>query len=639
MRPRYLVAVVALLLVAVGAGAWLFLDLRKPPARASAQEFAAESAQRLSAGKVPSVLADTGAEGAQKALTAAVKGMGSLPHQVAVQSVVLAPDERTGTVTFSHVWTVHADKEPWAYTTTMPITRTGDTWAASWSPTVLAPDLKKGEALSAVRLPATRGDITGDDGMPLVTARPVQRIGIDRSAVRSTDEARTSAKKVAALVDIDAEAYARSVTGAGPQAFVEAITYRDPSADLARVESKLAAIPGALTVADERPLGPTSTFAMPLLGRVGEATAEILEKSAGKVRAGDVVGLGGVQATHNDKLAGNPGYAIHVTAPGGAPRSIHQVAAQDGQQVQTTLDLRLQMIAEKSLATVKPASAIVVVRPSNGHVVVAASGPGSNGYSTATLGQYAPGSTFKAVTALSLLRGGLTPRDPLDCTATITVDGRSFKNYDDFPTSNLGRIPLSRAFAHSCNTALIGARGRLQPSSLSEAAAALGLGGDPALGVPAALGTVPTTDGDTDLAASTIGQGRILATPLGMATVAASIGAGHPVRPVFLLDPTNPQTTTTGQGVTAAEAEQLRTLMRAVVTDGSATFLSDIGGEPVMAKTGTAEYGSDTPPRTHAWMIAIQRDLAVAVFVEDGHGGARTAGPILEGFLKEVGGE
>jgi cell division protein FtsI/penicillin-binding protein 2 len=68
-------------------------------------------------------------------------------------------------------------------------------------------------------------------------------------------------------------------------------------------------------------------------------------------------------------------------------------------------------------------------------------------------------------------------------------------------------------------------------------------------------------------------------------------------------------------------------MMRAAVETGSATFLGDVPGEPVGAKTGTAEYGSDGPPRTHGWMIAIQGDLAVAVLVEDAESGSHTAGP------------
>jgi cell division protein FtsI/penicillin-binding protein 2 len=89
--------------------------------------------------------------------------------------------------------------------------------------------------------------------------------------------------------------------------------------------------------------------------------------------------------------------------------------------------------------------------------------------------------------------------------------------------------------------------------------------------------------------------------------------------------------------LTADEARSLQTMMRAVVSDGSGTLLRSLQPPPVIAKTGTAEYGTtkDTPTLpTHAWMIAAQGDLAVAVFVATGESGSHTAGPILEAFLR-----
>ena len=65
--------------------------------------------------------------------------------------------------------------------------------------------------------------------------------------------------------------------------------------------------------------------------------------------------------------------------------------------------------------------------------------------------------------------------------------------------------------------------------------------------------------------------------------------------------------------------------------------LADVPGPPVLAKTGTAEFGEKRPPETHAWMIAAQGDLAVAAFVERGASGSRTAGPLLEELLRAVG--
>ena len=74
--------------------------------------------------------------------------------------------------------------------------------------------------------------------------------------------------------------------------------------------------------------------------------------------------------------------------------------------------------------------------------------------------------------------------------------------------------------------------------------------------------------------------------------------------------------------------------MRGVVTEGGATFLQDVPGDEVAAKTGTAQFGDAGNLQNHVWMIAIQGDLAVAVFVDVGEYGSTTAGPLLEQFLR-----
>lgn len=636
MRVGRLVAIVVVVgvVLAVGAYVWLGQDVRR---EASASAYAQQAAHSLATGQVPDPIAgDRGA--AQARLATTLAGMGSIPHAVTVEAVALDEAKGAGSVTFEHTWTVHAGR-PWTYRTTMPLTRHDDEWRGTWSNGVVAPGLADSERLGATRVNATRGRILGADGAALVADRPVYQIGISRPKAATSAEAVQSARRLAALVGIEPDAYAAAVSGAGPQAFVEAIVYRDRSADLATAMAALGDIPGAEAIADSAPLAPTTAFAAPILGRVGQATAEIVEKSGGRVRPGDTVGLSGLQAAQNERLAGRAGYTIEAIPPQGRPRELFGAPPTNGRDVTVSLDLRAQTLAESALAKVSPASAIVAIRPSDGHVLAAASGPGGQGYSTALLGQYAPGSTFKTVTALALLRAGLTPESRLACTATAAVDGRVFKNYDNYPSGRLGRIRLREVFANSCNTGLIAARDRLDPDSLAQAAGALGLTSTPALGVPAELGSVPATTGETDLAAAQIGQARVLASPLGMATVAASIAAGHLVEPVLVTDPPTPRPTgsaspgSTPPRLTAEEAETLRGLMREVVTNGSATFLRGVPGGPVLAKTGTAEYGSDSPPRTHAWMLGIHGDLAVAVFVADGSGGARTAGPILQSFL------
>ena len=304
-----------------------------------------------------------------------------------------------------------------------------------------------------------------------------------------------------------------------------------------------------------------------------------------------------------------------------------------GSPLRLTLDARLQSTAERLLAPVGPASALVAIRPSTGEIVAAANGPGTDGYNMATYGQFAPGSTFKAVSSLALLRSGLTPESPTDCTATTVVDGKQFENYDDYPSDGLGRIPLRTAVANSCNTAFISERGRLGRGDLADAAASLGLGVDHDLGFPSYFGQVPPPASETEAAADLIGQGRVLASPMAMAD-RDRVGAvrHHRAAARCVVDQEVEQEDV--PALASGEVGQLRGMLRGVVTSGSGSALVDVPGGPVIAKTGTAEYDDDGSLRTHAWMIGAQDDLAVAVFVETGESGSSTAGPILEAFLR-----
>ena len=251
---------------------------------------------------------------------------------------------------------------------------------------------------------------------------------------------------------------------------------------------------------------------------------------------------------------------------------------------------------------------------------------------TATFGKAAPGSTFKIVSALGLLRSGLSPGSKVTCPPTTTVNGKSFKNYSDYPASSLGLIPLREAVAQSCNTAFISNHEKLSHAALTDAAAALGFGVDHDVGFPAYFGAIPEPASDTEGAADLIGQGKVQASPMAMATVLASVVAGKAVLPKLIdgveVDQSRPSTP-----LSTAEAKDLRAMLRGVVDNGSGRGLRGIAD---LAKTGTAEFGENG--KTHAWMVGARGDLAVAVYVEVGESGSRTAGPALKKFLSAQGG-
>jgi cell division protein FtsI/penicillin-binding protein 2 len=475
-----------------------------------------------------------------------------------------------------------------------------------------------------------------------MTQRDTAQLGIDKTRV-AADQQAAAATALAQLAGTDPAAYVKAVTSAGAKAFVPLITVRADDPLVTTQTAAVAAIPGAVSIPGKSVIGPSPNFARSILGTVGEATAEAIQKSNGALKSGDVVGLSGLEQRYDARLRGTPGRTIQAVGTDAAgkktSRDLFTSPAVDGKPLVVTLDVAAQTVAEAVLQSGPgdTATSLVAIRPSTGEVLAAANGPGSKGLAVATTGQAPPGSTFKIVSALALLRAGLTPDSPVACPPTVNVGGRSFKNYNDYPPDKLGTISLKTAFANSCNTAFIGSQDKVAQADLSSAAAALGMGVDLDLGFPAYLGSVPSTATTTEHAASMIGQARILASPMDMATVIASAVKGSVVRPRLVDD--NPAVAgfpTPDKPLQPAEAQALQGMLGAVVSEGSGAVLASDG--VTAAKTGTAEFGTATPPLTHAWMVAVKGDLAVAVYVETGVTGSQSAGPLVKSFLEAYSG-
>lgn len=613
--------------------------------RPTANDAAAAFAEGLSTLDVAGSAFTTGSvETVNADLAAITAALDPLTPSVSVGEVESASEDQA-TAQLNHVWDVDESDEDWTYSTTVELSRTDDVWQVVWDPAVAVEGLAAGEVLATSSVPAARGDILGADGEVLVTDRPVLRIGLDKTQLEE-EQLAGSAQDLAGLVGVDPAAFTSQVEGAGPEAFVEAIVLRD-DASRTITDDELDAVPGVLALPDELALAPTRTFARELLGSVGQASAELIEQSGAELEAGDVTGLSGLQLQHNDQLAGTPGLTITATpaepADGVEARPLFEKDPVAGEPLNITVDQSLQALAEEVLEEEPSASAIVAVRPSTGEILTVANGPGSAGLQTALLGQYAPGSTFKVASSLALLREGFTPESSTQCTEELVVDGRSFNNASTYPAAFLGDIPLLQTFAQSCNTGFIATRDVVSQEKLAAAAADLGVGVEASIGIPAFFGSVPETAEGTAHAASMIGQGEVLVSPLALAVMTASVGAGERVTPTLLAaDPagdvpgadSSPSPAGTPGALTVEEAGTLQTLMAAVVAEGGATVLADVPGDPVLAKTGTAEFGNEDPPRTHAWIVALQGDLAVAVFVEEGDLGSTSGGPLMAAFLR-----
>jgi cell division protein FtsI/penicillin-binding protein 2 len=214
------------------------------------------------------------------------------------------------------------------------------------------------------------------------------------------------------------------------------------------------------------------------------------------------------------------------------------------------------------------------------------------------------------------------------------VEGREFENQDQF---DLGTVPFTEAFARSCNTTFIQQGLQLPDPALAEAAASYGVGTDWQLPVDVFSGSVPGDSTGTTKAANMIGQGQVLMSPAQMALAAAGIASGTPAAPVEVVgaEPSGPAPAGPGQQVLDA----LRPMMRQVVLSGTATALADRG--EVYGKTGTAEFGTNTPPDSHGWFVGYRTDgaagpIAFAVLVEGGQSSS-AAVAVTDAFLGALG--
>ncbi|MEU8155910.1 penicillin-binding transpeptidase domain-containing protein [Micromonospora sp. NPDC048986] len=546
------------------------------------------------------------------------------------------------TTTVQVEWTLPGQTR-WAYDREVRLAHGGDDqWQVIWEPKVVHEQLTKGDRLALRRDPGARAAVLDNAGKALVTPRPVVRVGVQpngvtdiRKLVKDLDAAFTAIRP-ALVPGVDLADLPDRVAKAEPGAFVEVVSLREEA--YRQIKPRIYDLPGTKFVSDKIDLAPTREFARALLGSVDQAQADDLAAHPDRYVVGDLVGHGGLQGRYDERLRGGPGLTVVVERPAEGGKleptgaELFRREPQPGQALKTTLDVAVQNAADGALRAESRRSALVALRISDGAVLAAANGPGPAGENLAFDAQVPPGSTFKMVSTLGLLdRGAVTLDGPVDCKKTFTVDGRSFKNSDNF---ELGSVPFRTDFAKSCNTAFAALAPKLGGDGLAAAGRSLGLEGQWDLGTDAFTGKVSTGGSLAEQAAASFGQGTTLVSPLAMAGATAAVARGRFEQPKLLIDPAPAKPAPAGEQLKPESVEALRTMMREVVTAGTGSALKDVPGE-VYGKTGTAEY-DDNPAHTHAWFVGWRGDVAFAVFVEKGGASTASAVPIAERFLRAL---
>ena len=455
------------------------------------------------------------------------------------------------------------------------------------------------------------------------------------------------------------------------------------------------------------PYGALTAHAVGSVRRISAEDAATLD--ARRYRATRFVGKRGVEAFYESSLHGEPGVRyVERNAAGAEQREIAKVKPTPGQNLTLHLHSGLQIAASAALGERR--GAVVAIDPPSGGILAFVSSPGydpnqfvvgidPDQYQTlvasrdtplldrAARGRYAPGSTFKPVVGLAGLALGLTDWErTIDDRGEFRLPGqrRVYRDWNWRPDNPGGQgvVDLKRAIYRSSNVYFYELGSRMATDALPHFAAQLGYGRVTALDVAEAdPGVLPDSEwkagyrgemwypGDTVNMA--IGQGDLLATPLQLATVAATLANRGRLVPPRMLKSSDGVLTefVRGQveeveGPTVEDWERMVSAMSEVVHRGNqgygrnGTAWAYIGqnlGYRMAGKSGTAqvvaipqgeEYDEETLDeyqRKHAWFMAFAPveapQIAVAVLVENGGGGSSVAGPVarqvLDSYLLE----
>lgn len=492
--------------------------------------------------------------------------------------------EDTGTVTYRYTW--HLPKNRiWTYDGQLNMLREEGSWEVRWSTTDLHPNLGENQTFALRADPPRRASVNERGGTDVLV--PGYRYGYALDAKAAAGELMPTAQ---AIVDalrpfdntLDAQRLAEQASSSATP--LTLITLRQ--ADHDTVKAALAQRPGVVITPQEDMLATDDRFAPAIVNEVKKSVA--------------------------DELDGQAGWrVVTVNQNGGDVDVLNEVPGAPAPSITISLDRAVQNAAQDAVNMVGKKAMIVAIKPSTGEILAVAQNPAADADGpVATTGLYPPGSTFKIVTAGAAVdRDMATPNTLLGCPGTADIGHRTVPNYGGF---DLGTVPMSRAFASSCNTTFAELASKMPPRGLTTAAAQYGLGVDYEVdGITTLTGSVPPT---VDLAERTedgFGQGKVLASPFGMAMVAATVAAGRtPVPQLIEGKPT--KLNGDALPISPKMVDALRPMMQLVVTNGTAKELN--GSGDVRGKTGEAEYNGGS----HAWFAGYRGDLAFAALIVGG---------------------
>ena len=340
--------------------------------------------------------------------------------------------------------------------------------------------------------------------------------------------------------------------------------------------------------------------------------------------------IAGLLARQAPPGQGTPGLYVEIQTASNRPVQNTQavvIPPTNIPNLATTISAQAEAAARTAVA-MHGNSSMVVIQPSTGKILAIANNAGYNDF--ALTAQVAPGSTMKVITSTALINSGVvTASSGVACPAAYTVQGITYHNDDN--ESEPAGTPFVTDFAQSCNNAFSTQWPHLSGGVLARTAKeyyGLDQNWDIGIsGVSASYFNAPASASGSELAQEAFGEGQLTASPLAMASVAATVDNGTFKQPILLAGTRQ----VTATALPASTDAQLKQLTQAVVTSGTAASIGF--GPGVYAKTGTADIQGQEQP--NSWLIAFDpaQDVAVGCLVVNAGYGAQFAGPEAKAFL------
>ena len=416
----------------------------------------------------------------------------------------------------------------------------------------------------------------------------------------------------------------------------------------------------------------------------------------------EVQGRSNVELAFDTYLRGKPGKRVlERTAKNKIGAELSREEPTPGNNVYLTVDARIQTIVEQTLKQAGVGrAAVVVVDPRNGDVLAMASVPNydpnmfipkiseedfarldddeTDPLVNRAVQPFAPGSTYKIVSALAGFMGDLTPSRTYSCSGSVLIGNRPMKCWIADKGGAHGSLNLVGAIKNSCNSYFYQWGRDAKLINYEKVGEALGLGmrsGLPLSGessgiLPgpkwlAAHGLSALEKSWGHIANTAIGQGSVLASPLQMAMVCATVANGgtsfYPRLVSRVVDATGTdvrdeqgnlavqvepkvRANLPSMGFSAGEIEAVRQGMWKVVNEAGGTgSKARIKGVEVAGKTGTAQFwrqqGKDRIKDNHVWFLCFapykQPRFAICVMIQGAKSGGGVAAPVAHKILTE----